>query len=227
MNLYSLNIRPIKYCYSLESLFSNLHPQKVSQIRKYIRTDDQWRSALAELLLRDVIHAECKLDRDEIIFCEKAHGKPILNDHPNFHFNVSHSGDWIVCVTAPYPVGIDVQLIKSVSEGLAQRFFTAEEYHSIAIKTGKSRLHHFFKIWVLKESYIKMIGLGMNLPLNSFAVEVNNKTDHARVLYSSVSDPAFLKLYDFVPEYQLAVCACEDIFTDRLIERTLDQIFEI
>ena len=100
------------------------------------------------------------------------------------YFNLSHSGDIAICAVADCPVGCDVQLMKDSGrcadgsasgsasfESIAERFFSGDEYKLISEQkdvSGKEEL--FYRIWALKESFMKCTGLGFELPMNEFSV---------------------------------------------------------
>jgi 4'-phosphopantetheinyl transferase len=93
-------------------------------------------------------------------------GKPYLTDGEGVHFNLSHSGRWVVIAYGATPVGVDVQELRANGlEVIARRFFTADE-RTYAQRDAES----FFRIWTGKESYIKYLGAGLKTPLNSFSV---------------------------------------------------------
>ncbi len=79
-------------------------------------------------------------------------------------FNLSHSGDRVMCVISDRRVGCDVEEIKENNK-VAKRFFTGTEAE---LSTDNSRM--FTRIWTLKESFIKTTGEGLSRPLNSFEI---------------------------------------------------------
>ncbi|MDE7162890.1 MAG: 4'-phosphopantetheinyl transferase superfamily protein [Clostridia bacterium] len=96
------------------------------------------------------------------------HGKPRLIQPEGLFFNLSHSGEWTVAAFSDCEVGVDIQQIKPADMRLADRFFAAEEREAIAQSDGAQEL--FFRLWTVKESYLKATGAGLSRPLNSFTV---------------------------------------------------------
>ncbi len=125
-------------------------------------------------------------------------------------FNLSHSGQWAVCAIGDVPVGCDVEEIAPVREGIAERFFTKNEVEYLNRFDGEQRLEKFFRLWTLKESYVKMTGEGMSLALDRFEFDL---TEQPTVKHDGKACGCHVKEYD-LPGYKLAVCAEEDIFTD-------------
>lgn len=99
---------------------------------------------------------------------ENEHGKPYLLQYPNIHFNLSHSGTLAVCAVADAPVGIDTEEKRPKSDGVARRFFTAEEYQYLEAAKDKDRA--FLSIWTRKESYLKLLGCGFAKSPETFSV---------------------------------------------------------
>ena len=83
-------------------------------------------------------------------------------------FNVSHAGDYVVGVLSDCEVGCDIEKNANAPLEVAEHYF----YHSelAYIKAAKNKDKAFFTLWTLKESYMKMTGRGMSLPLDSFEV---------------------------------------------------------
>ena len=58
-----------------------------------------------------------------------ANGKPYFKDHADLHFNLSHSGNFAVCIVAGMPCGIDIEGNRPFKSSVAKRFFSKTEYH--------------------------------------------------------------------------------------------------
>jgi 4'-phosphopantetheinyl transferase len=100
--------------------------------------------------------------------------KPYLVDCPDLQFNLSHSDERVMCVISPYEVGCDVEIIKGDRGKLAERFFLPEE--SAWIKHFESlemQTEAFYRLWTLKECYMKVTGRGMSLMPDKFALHVD------------------------------------------------------
>ena len=56
---------------------------------------------------------------------------------------------------------------------LAEEFLTKGEYdYIIGQKTKNKRDEAFYRIWMLKESFVKAVGSGLMLPFNSFEIKI-------------------------------------------------------
>lgn len=98
-------------------------------------------------------------------------GKPYLSEHPDLHFNLSHSGSYVCCALGDRPVGVDIQKITDVKKGLAERFFTEEDNRKLHQCSEKERKKLFFRMWSIKESFIKLTGKGIAGGLDTFEID--------------------------------------------------------
>ncbi len=107
------------------------------------------------------------IKNSEIVFEKGKHGKPYIKRYPNFHYNISHTRNAIAVVVSDNPVGIDIEKIRKAELQIANSFFTKTEQEYINEFSSKAD-KRFYKIWTKKEAYIKYIGKGLLMPLNSF-----------------------------------------------------------
>ena len=60
----------------------------------------------------DILSKELGIQRNKLSISIDQYGKPYLRGYTNFHFNVSHSKDAIVCGVSDNPIGVDIYKIK-------------------------------------------------------------------------------------------------------------------
>lgn len=108
-----------------------------------------------------------------------ANGKPECVAGPAI--SVSHSGDLVACAItsmAGVAIGVDVEATQpSDADELAQRFFTPAEAEWVA-EDPHSR---FRMLWVLKEAYLKVQGVGLGGGLDSLECRIEPPSIVARV----------------------------------------------
>ena len=86
------------------------------------------------------------------------YGKPYFKDRDDLYFNLSHSGSRAMLVLSDNEVGCDVEQIRDTvaSQKVAAHFFCEEEKAFIARAADETeKRERFFRLWTLKESYIK------------------------------------------------------------------------
>ena len=93
----------------------------------------------------------------EIIY--NKYGKPSFKNNPIF-FNASHSGEYTVLVISDKEIGVDIQKI-TYKRKVIDKICNENEKNNIKNATD------FTKLWVKKESFIKMIGQGLSYGLKN------------------------------------------------------------
>ncbi len=139
----------------------------------------------------------------ELIFGAK--GKPHIGNLPDVHFNISHSGHYVVCAVAQNEIGIDVERIREVNLRIAERFFSPSEIDDLMTCEEETRMQYFITLWTIKESYLKAIGRGLTQHLNSFTIV---KNDYSYLLTGNEEAQMYgIETRQLNHEYMMAVCA--------------------
>ncbi|UHA76229.1 4'-phosphopantetheinyl transferase superfamily protein [Paenibacillus sp. 481] len=181
--------------------------EKRQRIKKYLRLEDAQRSLVADVLARQMLCEQLKASNKDLHFDTNAYGKPILRDVEHVHFNVSHSGDWVVAAVNHLPVGIDVEHIQHIDLGIAERFFSPAESVDLFRQPIKQRQTYFYSIWTLKESYIKAVGMGLSIPLDHFSIR--DLGDAFELISEQYPTSFTFKQYEIDAHYKCSVCASE------------------
>ena len=92
------------------------------------------------------------------------HGKPYLQGMEQYQYNISNTDGMVVCALSDVDVGVDVEKIKPFREVILKKCASPQETAYI-METEDTKQERFFCVWTLKESYIKMTGEGMRIPL--------------------------------------------------------------
>ncbi|AYJ90999.1 4'-phosphopantetheinyl transferase superfamily protein [Bacillus safensis] len=166
---------------------------------------DARRTLLGEVLVRQTIHDMYDLPMDQIVFETEGNDKPVVRQLPSFHFNLSHSGNWVVCAVDDAPVGIDIEEIKPIDLAIAKRFFSADEYQDLLSQPAERQEAYFFHLWSMKEAFIKLTGKGLSYGLSSFTARLS-EDGQAELTLPDHEAPCFVQTYSLDPAYQMAVC---------------------
>lgn len=166
--LYLLQIKEEQYDDKIESLLAKVSEERKIKTKNFTRWIDQKRCILGEVLLRYILWKHCGITSKELVFRYNEFGKPFLLKPIGIYFNISHSGEWVVCGVGFTPIGVDVEGGIEEVVTIAERFFPEEEKRYINKHSLCDKYDAFFKVWTLKESYIKCIGKGLQIPLESF-----------------------------------------------------------
>ena len=125
-------------------------------------------SVVVYLLLRIALYENYGID-EAIEFVHEEKGKPILKDYSHIHFSLSHSHNIAACAVSDCPVGIDVQQIGSISDKVAKRVLTDGEYEVFC--KSQAPEDYFCKVWTVKESYLKQLGVGITAGFKTISSE--------------------------------------------------------
>ncbi len=123
----------------------------------------------SETFARGVLCQHLGIDGSMLKIIRNQYGKPFLEDHPDIHFNLSHTAGAIVCAVSDRPVGIDIEKKRKVNARVINRFFTENE-RAFILAGDNDQDARFTKIWTMKEAYAKHTGKGLHQPFDSFDV---------------------------------------------------------
>ena len=190
---YALNIKNVEQDDFFEKIRKK-YPLRDQRIDKFYNEKDRVRCLYAEVITRYALF-NLGVDSNSVVIERDINGKPQLSNTKNLHFNISHSGDWVVCAISSSDVGIDVEEIKdNYIMDIAKNCLTDNEYGQLLYCEQCTQVSKFYKFWTLKESYMKMTGRGMSLPLDSFEVV---PTEEGFVLGKSSERPCFFETMEF------------------------------
>ncbi len=162
-------------------LLNFVSKEKQERIQRFRRYEDAQRAVLGDLMARSAILGRASIKNKDLFFGTNDYGKPFLHNPSGLHFNISHSGKWVACAVDNNPVGIDVEEVKPIDFKIAERFFSASEYESIISQPEEKRVNCFYRIWTLKESFVKAEGKGLSIPLHSFSMEIDQDSIKAKI----------------------------------------------
>lgn len=128
------------------------------------------RRLLGEALVRFALKKYWNLTSEDYRIDRGEKGKPFIVGVENVFFNISHSGDYVVCAVSDREIGIDIEKRAKARMEVAGRFFHGEEVAQLKMLEEYKQDQLFFNYWSVKESFLKYIGTGLTRPLNSFIV---------------------------------------------------------
>ena len=133
-----------------------------------------------------------------------ADGKPMLSDYPDIHFNLSHSGHYVVCGLGSRPVGVDIQKMARPNLKLARRFFASSEADWLWALPAGQQTQGLYDLWALKEAYMKYTGKGFRLPLHAFQIDCHHGepiTSSTAIILDGKNMPVVIKNFPELEDY--------------------------
>jgi 4'-phosphopantetheinyl transferase len=159
---------------TLENWTSWLDVQEIARLRKLQNPVHRHRFLVSHALARAVIGNRLQCPPESIVFGCLSQGKPFVSlpqAQHYCHFNLTHTHEMAaIALSSHGPVGIDVEWLerRGPEVGLAQRFFTENEYQDILKQPESEQHRRLLSYWTLKEAYIKAEGWGLSVGLDSF-----------------------------------------------------------
>lgn len=157
-----------------------LDPGEIARVERMRHAKDRHLFLLSHLLARTALSRYRPRSPEEWRFVRNSHGKPSLDPETEpvpLQFSLSHTtGLSVFAVTRTADIGVDVEMVNRPVEALklSRRFFSPGEAAHLR-KMAPERLSHFFYYWTLKESFLKALGRGLSLPLDSFAFHLSEE----------------------------------------------------
>lgn len=133
---------------------------------------------LGRALIRTLLSRVAPVAPGDWRFVLGERGRPDLvpgQTNVDLRFNLAHTFGLIACAVAVgCEVGLDVEDTRrrGRTTEIAGRFFAPAEVAELRSLPAAQQRPRFFDYWCLKESYIKARGLGLAIPLRSFAFDV-------------------------------------------------------
>ena len=92
--------------------------------------------------------------------------KPRLISDSGYHFNISHSGDFVALALSDREVGCDIQEIRPYNPKVTKRNYCEKETEFI--ENSQNKDESFIRLWALKESVLKFDGSGIAGGLSNY-----------------------------------------------------------
>ena len=122
-------------------------------------------------------------------------GKPQIVNFPK-KYNLSHSGDYVVCGVSDGEVGVDIQKWVPFKERTAERFFAPTEWKLLQELPASQRTELFYRLWSRKEAYGKYTGQGIGSAVGEDFSDEQNWQEKQICFWERVLEDS----------YSLAVC---------------------
>lgn len=210
VKLYVADITNLPDPLSQPEVMKKLSPERQQKIHNSKQEKSRKQSMGAGLLLQKVL-ALYHMDKAPLSVGE--HGKPQME---GLQFNLSHSGNLVICAVSDKPVGCDVEELRKAPKGVAERFFTENEKVYLNHFSGEAQDTAFYRLWTMKESYVKMTGEGMGLPLGAYEIVVEG-VGCVRVIRGDEVQDCYLSEFT-VDGYFISICAKDSATVEMIWE---------
>ena len=170
-----------------------------------------------ELLIQKYASRLYNMGRNEYEIQTTEYGKPYIPELPEYHFSISHAGLYAAIGVSEASIGIDVETISPIDLNVAKRFFTGEEYaYVMEPEVIQERWIRFYRIWTLKECYVKAMGWGMYRSFSSFAF----RCDQEKITCEDLEGEQSFQFHSglFAKTYLVSICHQEETISRYVVK---------
>lgn len=97
-------------------------------------------------------------------------GKIKINDF-KYHFNITHSKEYLAIAISNAEIGIDIEYNDQKHLKISKKIFSNSMFLTYNKLDEKEKIDFFYCIWTIRESFLKNIGEGIILNLNDINIE--------------------------------------------------------
>jgi 4'-phosphopantetheinyl transferase len=115
--------------------------------------------SLAKTMAGRILGIEASAVRIEV----ERGGRPFIPRPHELNIGLTHTREYAACALSRMRIGLDIEEL-GCKEGLVRvesYAFSSRERDSLACCSGEERERRFFRIWTLKEAYLKRLGRGV------------------------------------------------------------------
>ena len=148
----------------VEDALAKVSQQRREQALKFAHESGRRLSLAVYLLLIEGLQKEYGItEPPEFDYLEG--GKPVIKNHPEIHFNFSHSGNVALCAIDNQPVGADIEMPRKITPSLIS--YTMNEEERTIIESASDQIMTFLSFWTKKEAVLKLTGEGIRSNLKT------------------------------------------------------------
>lgn len=215
--IYILDVRYLHREENYLDLYNKMPDFRKEKADKYRFMKDKACSVGAWGLLQYALSQMNIKDDTDVIYNE--YGKPFFKNHKDVFFSLSHSENMVMCAISDEEIGCDIQIVEDRNDnirGLAKRFFAAGESEYIESLPDDEAKDAFYRIWTVKESYIKATGEGLSRDLASFETQFEQNTVKLR------NEEYFCHEINAMEGYKASYCTCKQTKEDVVLLKKLN-----
>lgn len=190
-----------------------LSDEETAAYHRFLFDRDRYLYLTAHVLLRTALSNVTSLNPADWLIHRNGYGKPFIvnSGYEWLNFNLSHTHGLAVCaIVHSCETGIDVERFERIEDptGICEGFFTKKERDYILCDNTSEKQKRFIRMWTLKEAYIKAVGKGLSIPLDSFSVFITNENKASMQIEPGFNHTNFVcnfHMHQPTPQHHLAV----------------------
>ncbi len=196
----------------IESNF--LSNDEILRANKFRNQIDKQKFLISRTFLREILSIYLNIDPKDIKFNYGENGKPLISQEINFsnlQFNLSHSKNIAACaLSLNEEIGIDIEFNDNNINyyEIAESYFNNEENKLLRSLKEQESQNLFYKIWTIKEAFLKSLGFGLSFPLSGVKIHFGDNISPGVVSYETKTNEikkGFILIPDLPNNYSTAV----------------------
>ncbi len=207
-HIYILDAHSLENIGTFDKWYEKMPIERRKKIDSFYFLKDKRLSLGAGILLRECLSREGITD---IKLSYGENGKPFLTDRRDIYFNLSHSGNMVVCACSDRPVGVDIEMRRHFEDDLINFVYHKSETEHIRNNANDADML-FTRLWTIKESVMKYFGTGLSLEPKEIYIDMRGvnafceKYNCGNIYFAEYS----------VEEYVITACSEYKDFSNRL-----------
>ena len=180
VHLWLLDIRNFSAARSAEAM-RIMSSAEAIRTGKFIRGKESY--IASRWLMRTVLARYTGISPDAVEFLRTDKGKPYL-PHSNIHFSLSHSGHWaLLAVSEMELIGVDIEEVNTARDlsNIAESYYHPQEFAVMQLLPGEAQTDYFYRLWTLKEAFLKAIGEGISAGLDKIQFDLAGNAISAEI----------------------------------------------
>ena len=198
--------------FSFSEALAQVSQQRREHVLRFRHEHDRRLSLAAYLLLQRMLSEHYDVSEPPL-FDFLSNGKPVLRNHSDIFFSLSHCHEAVACAVGAVPVGIDVESLSNYDEGLLAP--TMNAYEQQLILRSPNPPQTFLRLWTMKEGLLKMTGEGIVNDMRSVLQPLHTQLQESQLqnsslftLHSSLKEDSSLFTFtsSVYPDFVCTVC---------------------
>ncbi len=200
INVFSVDLTKLNPY--LPKLINYLSHEEKSQANNFLFEHLKNRYVASHGLLRVLLGKYLSFSPSQVEYTYNEFQKPLCKQDPNLYFNMSHSNEYACyAFSFNHQVGIDIEFMdtKIEVEDLLPIIATLNESFIFKSLDKKEKFYSFYKIWTIKEAFLKALGLGLSHPLSNIETTILPRERFEVIRCNDMSEKELSKEWSFSP----------------------------
>lgn len=193
----------------LEKAFRIVSDEEKERFRLYRNEEDAENYIVGKYLLRTELEKITGIKAEKLSFSNDLYGRPYLMNpiDGKLDFNVSHSNKYVtLAINTNGRIGIDIEKNGLLDLEIMGETLNDKDLDFIGNRgDNKGSLGRFYKLWTLKESFVKALGCGLRYPVKRLSFDFN-ESGSIHMEGNNDSDKWKFETFEIDGQYQLSVC---------------------